>query len=147
METTSLAPEPPAWEHFEHEADVGVRGTGRTLAEAFEQAALALTAVITDPAAVRDRETVEVALEGSDPELLLVDWLNAIIYEMAVRSFLFGRFEVSLEGGMLTARISGEPVDRGRHHPAVEPKAATYTALRVAVDAKGNWVAQCVIDV
>ena len=32
------------WEHFSHDADVGIRGWGSTLAEAFEQAALALVA-------------------------------------------------------------------------------------------------------
>jgi SHS2 domain-containing protein len=144
---TTLAPKLPAWEHFEHEADVGVRGLGRTLAEAFEQAALALTAVVTDPGRVRERETVEIEIRGSDPELLLVDWLNAIIYEMATRSFLFGRFEVSLQDDVLRALISGEPVDRARHRPAVEPKAATYTTLHVEVDDSGKWVAQCVIDV
>lgn len=37
------------WEHFEHGADIGVRGIGATKASAFEQAALALTGVITDP--------------------------------------------------------------------------------------------------
>lgn len=36
------------WEHFPHQADIGVRGMGATLAQAFEQAALALTAVIVD---------------------------------------------------------------------------------------------------
>ena len=38
------------WEHFSHEADIGIRGVGPTLATAFEQAAIAMTAVITDPA-------------------------------------------------------------------------------------------------
>ena len=41
------------WEHFPHGADVGVRGVAPTRAGAFEQAALALTAVVTDPAPVR----------------------------------------------------------------------------------------------
>ena len=35
-----------AWELFPHGSDVGVRGIGPTEAEAFEQAAMALTGVI-----------------------------------------------------------------------------------------------------
>jgi uroporphyrinogen-III synthase len=135
------------WSHFVHGADIGIEGRGRDLAAAFEQAALALTAVITDPAAVEPRHPVTVACEGPDPELLLVDWLNALIYEMATRRVLFGRFAVTLEDGRLTGTAWGQPVDAARHHPAVEVKGATYTALRVGQDAEGTWTARCVVDV
>ena len=91
-----------AWEHFPHDADVGVRGFGATPAEAFKQAALALTAVVT-AARVEPLSSVEIGCEAPDLELLFVDLLNAIIYEMAVRSMLFGRFDVRIEGTALTA--------------------------------------------
>ena len=73
------------WEHFPHGADVGVRGLGSTKAESFEQAALALTAVITDPTEVEPREAVAIQCEAPDDELLLADWLNSLIYEMSTR--------------------------------------------------------------
>ncbi len=135
----------PRWEHFSHDADIGVRGFGGTLAQAFEQAALALTAVVTD-AEVRPYTEVSVACSAPDPEFLLVEWLNAIIYEMAVRRMLFGRFAVTIEDTRLKATMWGEPVDRARHAPGCEPKGATFTALRVAVDG-GLWSAACVVDV
>ena len=135
-----------AWEHFPHDADVGVRGFGATPAEAFEQAALALTAVVT-AAHVEPRSSVEIRCAAPDLELLFVDLLNAIIYEMAVRSMLFGRFDVRIEGTRLQATLWGESVDVARHAPASEPKGATYTALRVGKDAEGLWSAACVVDV
>jgi SHS2 domain-containing protein len=134
------------WEHFEHGADIGVRGVGRTKAAAFEQAALALTAVITDPQCVAAVETVQIHCEAPDDELLLADWLNALVYEMAVRRMLFGRFQVELDGTHLNAQVAGEPASVQRHHPAVEVKGATYTALRVA-PIEGGWLAQTVVDV
>ena len=134
------------WEHFEHGADVGVRGCGATVAEAFEQAALALTAVVTDPAVVRPLECVELSCEAPDNELLLAEWLNAIVYEMATRRMLFSRFAVRLQSDGLTAEAWGEPVDVARHRPAVEVKGATYTQLRVAREG-GGWLAQTVVDV
>lgn len=136
-----------AWEHFPHGADIGVRGIGATRGEAFEQAALALTAVVTDPAQVAADTAVEIRCEAPDDELLLADWLNALIYEMATRAMLFGRFAVTLDDHALAAKIWGEPVDRLRHRPAVEVKGATYTALSVARRDDGVWVAQCVVDV
>jgi tRNA nucleotidyltransferase (CCA-adding enzyme) len=134
------------WEHFPHDADVGVRGFGATAAEAFEQAALALTAVVTQTQ-VEPKVRVEVSCEAPDLELLFVEWLNAVIYEMAVRSMLFGRFAVRIDGTRLAGTLWGEPVDVERHTPACEPKGATYTALKVAADDKGLWSAACIVDV
>lgn len=135
------------WEHFAHEADMGVRGFGASKARAFEQAALGLTAVITDPQTVQSREIVKINCEAPDDELLFVDWLNALVYEMAMRNMLFSQFEVEIEGQRLTGKASGEKVDVTRHQPAVEIKGATYTALSVSRDESGTWVAQCVVDV
>lgn len=135
------------WEHFAHGADIGVRGVGRTVAEAFEQAALALTGVIVDPSQVADAESLDITCQAPDQELLLTDWLNALIYEMATRRMLFGRYEVQIVGDRLDARVWGEAVDVTRHRPAVEIKGATFTQLKVFEDQAGWWHAQCVVDV
>jgi len=134
------------WEHFPHDADVGVRGFGATAAEAFEQAAQALTAVITH-GEVEPKAPVEVKCEAPDLELLFVEWLNAVIYEIAVRKMLFGRFAVRITGTRLEGTLWGEPVDVERHAPACEPKGATYTALRVTQEHDGLWSAACIVDV
>ena len=134
------------WEHFEHGADVGVRGIGDSKAEAFAQAALAMTAAVTDPALVRALEPVELRCKAPVDDLLLLEWLNGLIYEMATRRMLFARFEVRMEDGGLSACAWGEGVDRERHHPAVEVKGATLTEARVARQGDG-WLAQTVIDV
>lgn len=134
------------WEHFEHGADVGIRGVGASVEEAFEQAALALSAVIAAPGNVQARQLIEVDCRAPDLELLLVDWLNALVLQMATRRMLFCRFSVRLDGSQLSGVAWGEPIDRARHQPAVEVKGATYTALRV-FEAGGEWTAQCVVDV
>ena len=126
---------------------MGVRGYGANRAQAFEQAALALMHVIGDPGNVAPAEAVAIECEAPDDELLLVDWLNALIYEMATRRMLFNRFEVQLRDHTLSATAYGEPIDQARHQAAVEAKGATYTELKVARDATGEWRAQCVVDV
>jgi SHS2 domain-containing protein len=140
-------PAPAGWEHFIHVADVGVRGFGPTMAQAFEQVAIAMTAVVTDPDAVRPLQAVEIDCAAPDPEILLVDWLNALVFEMATRGMLFTRFDVRTEGGRLTATAHGEPVEVARHRPAAEVKGATLSELEVACDSDGTWHAQCVVDV
>lgn len=135
------------WEHFPHVADMGIRGFGASPAEAFAHTALALTAIICPLEAVKAVQPVAIRCEAPDEELLLVDWLNALIYEMAVRRMLFSRFDIAIEQGVLIATAWGETLDRLRHQPAVEVKGATYTELKVSQDAQGKWVAQCVVDV
>jgi SHS2 domain-containing protein len=164
------------WETFAHEADVGVRGSGATLAEAFAGAATAMTAAICDPAKVGARDAVIVACTAPDDEMLLVDWLNALVYEMATRHMLFSRFEVTIEdhraaagppqggadsslrapradvtpaGGSvyLRAIVWGESVDVAKHQPAAEVKGASFCELAVRREPDGRWLAQCVVDV
>jgi tRNA nucleotidyltransferase (CCA-adding enzyme) len=135
------------WEHFEHEADVGVRGRGPSKERAFEQAAVALTAVITEPQKVEARQRIEVTCEADDDELLFADWLNCLLYEMDTRKMLFSRFEVQIENHKLKAAAWGQKTNIAKHCPAVEVKAATYTCLGVRQERDGTWIAQCVVDV
>jgi SHS2 domain-containing protein/cold shock CspA family protein len=146
MRVAGAPPTQAEWQHFPHDADIGVRGWGATPAEAFEQAAVALSAAVTD-AEIRPTTPVAVACDATDIELLLVEWLNAMIYEMATGGMLFGTFATHIDGTHLEGTMWGEPVDVERHAPASEPKGATYTALRVAREPDGRWSAGCVIDV
>ena len=135
------------WETFPHGSDIGVSGFGPTLAAAFENAAIALTSVTTDPACVRSAEEVLVSLKGTDPEMLFYDWIDALVFEASTRHMLFSRFEVAMIEEGLEASLFGERVDVARHEPAVEVKGPTLTELSVARDPVRGWVARCVVDV
>ncbi len=132
---------------FPHGADIGVRGTAATREAAFAQAATALAAAVVDPETVLPTEEVVIECVAPDDRLLLCDWLNAVIYEMAVRRMVFHRFEVSLHGQTLQGRAWGEPFDPARHVPAVEPKGASMSGLKAEQARDGTWTAECIIDV
>ena len=134
------------WEHFHHQADIGIRGIGESIEEAFQEAAVSMTAVICDPKTIEAREQLLINCVGTDRELLLADWLNAIIYEMATRNMLFSKFEVHIEAEKLAGKAWGEKADPEKHDMAVEVKAATYSQLAVK-NQDGKWTAQCVVDV
>jgi tRNA nucleotidyltransferase (CCA-adding enzyme) len=136
-----------SWEHFHHVADVGIRGIGPTLGSAFEQAAKAMTAAVTDPDSIKPEETIEIGCHAPNLELLLVDWLNAVVYEMATRKMLFGRFRVHIHRNRLSGKISGEPINVERHAPATEVKGVTLSELEVTRGSDGRWRAQCIVDV
>jgi SHS2 domain-containing protein len=135
------------WELYSHPSDIGIRGMGPTREAAFAQAAMALTAVITDLQKVQPREAVDLVCQEQDDELLFINWLSALLYEMDTRRMLFSRFEIEPVAGGIRAKAWGEPVDVARHEPAVEVKAATYADLKVERKSDGVWVAQCIVDV
>ena len=135
------------WQHFQHVADIGIRGFGNSVEMAFTQAAMAMTAVITEPDRVDNNICIDIVCESADLEYLFIDWLNALIYEMATRHILFSQFDIQIRDGHLKAKVCGERIDREKHQPAVEIKGATLTELRVQKDKEGDWLAQCVIDV
>ena len=136
-----------SWEHFEHDADIGLRATASSREALFEAMAEALTALVANPEEIRPVEPVSIRCEAPDDALLLIDWLNALIYEMATRKMLFSSWRVSIDDHVLDAVATGEPVERARHKPVVEVKGATYTALSVDRDNAGTWHGQCIVDV
>ena len=135
------------WEHFDHSADIGVRGSGPTVEAALEQAAVALTAAVCELTAIEPHDAIQIECEAEGHEAMLIAWLNALIFEMAVRKMLFSKFTVRLQDNLLHGTAWGEPVDIARHQPSAEPKGATFTALSVVQSPNGNWTAQCVVDV
>lgn len=141
-----------AFEHFEHGADVGVRGKGSTPEEAFEGAAHALFGLLADdPSAIRTDREERFECSAASLEDLLVACLNELISRADTHGLVFGRFALRIEdagprGLRLSGRAWGEPIDPARHESTVLPKGATYTALRVEREG-GTWVAQCVVDV
>jgi SHS2 domain-containing protein len=140
-----------AWEHFEHAADVGVRGRGGTPARAFEETARALFSLLSaDLDGIRPSVEERVVCEAANLEELLVAFLNELLYLFDSRRTVFGQFDVEIEEApgrvRLTGLARGEPFDPRRHEFTVLPKGATFTALEVARHG-GEWVAQCVVDV
>lgn len=134
------------WQHFSHQSDIGIMARAEVLSRAFEDAAVGLTAIVTDPANVADKEPVNIECSGENEELLFLNFMSKIIFEMDVLKMLFGRYEVKIEHLHCTAIAWGEKVNFEKHSPAVEPKAVTLNQLSVKRE-NNHWIVQCVVDV
>ncbi len=136
-----------SYEYFEHQADIGIRGKGTTLAEAFEQAALAMFEIMVETKDLQIDKAQIVEVEGNDLNELLIAWLSELLFLKDVEGKMFSKFEIgSIDENKLVAKIYGEPIDSSRHKLKLEVKAATYTQL--FVEKKENfWIAQCLVDV
>ncbi len=117
------------------------------MGQAFAQAGLALMAVMCDLKLIRQKESRSINLEGRDPEILLFDFLNELIFLVSGEGFAFSSLQVSINNGRLHARIWGEPLDGPRHQPAVEVKGASFNGLQVRQDKNGQYIVSCIVDV
>jgi homoserine kinase len=137
------------FELTDHAADVGLRVWGPSEAALFEQAALALTALVCDPATVEPRETYSVVAEAQEgsPDALLVAWLNELLYRLDTDGIVFCGFSIEgLTHRYVSARVRGEQFDRQRHTSRLVVKAATYHGLSVR-RLDDRWEATLILDV
>lgn len=131
--------------YFEHGADVGIIGRGATVEAAFEAAARATFAIMTQLERVRELDSVALDFEEADEELALVRWLNLLLGTARERGLAFGRFWLERDGVCWRGGAAGErwrpELERG-----VEVKGATLTMLSVRRSGE-VWEARCVVDV
>lgn len=117
---------------LEHTGEAGVIAYGGTLAEAFSSAALGLFSTMVDLESVQEREAREVAVEASDRDALLVEFLNELVFLFDTQRFLVKRVEVlDMDDRRLRARCYGERVDLARHAIRSAVKAVTYHMLLI----------------
>jgi len=125
--------------HFrflEHTADAYIEAYGTTLEEAFENAALAMTDVMTEVEKVEPQEEETFIVEASDEFALLYSWLEELLLEFELNSKLYSRFEISeiekISGGFrLRAKAWGEDYDSEKHPSKVGIKSATYHQMEI----------------
>ncbi len=139
----------PGWETFDHVADIGIRGLGRTLDEAFSNGARALFSIMVESLdLVKASAETRVAASSFDLVGLFVGWLNELIAISDLEGMVFSRFEPRVSQGnlMVSSKVLGEPWNRERHGVGVEVKGATFSEARVE-KVNGLWMAQCIVDV
>ena len=121
------------YELIDHTADVGVKAYGKTLSEAFENAAKGMFDIITDSSEIESIGQYDIELEAPDLEQLLVDWLSELLFLNSAKNLVFGFFKIDLDekNKKLTAKVFGEKFDLSKHKIGAEIKAVTYHMLEV----------------
>ncbi len=145
----------PGYAHAPHTADVLIVARGRSLEEAFEQAALGVYEVITDTSKVEPRVERRVEDTGMDLYQLLYRWIEDLLYYTDSEGLVFSRFKVDEitrrgEGEeaeyVIKARAWGEPFNPEKHPHRTIVKAMTYAMMDI-VKENGCWRVQFVVDI
>ncbi|RKH38306.1 archease [Corallococcus llansteffanensis] len=134
------------WEHFTRDEQLGVRGVGRSMEQAFEMAALGLSALVTDPRSVEAHEELEVSCQSVDHDELLAEWLREVVGAMAGRRLRFQCFAVRLDGLNLFGHGFGERAGAERHGLDVAVTGASLTSVSVRQGPGGVWTAEALVD-
>ena len=135
------------WEHFEVEADVGVRSWGTSRRAAFAQSALGVLALIVDPASVNDRESRQVRAQAETPESLLAAWIDECLYIHEIEGFVARDVQVTeCSDTVVHGRLLGEPIDASRHRLGTVVKGATLHGISVTTEA-GLHETKIIVDV
>src|ERR1700741_4357146 len=102
----------PSYELLEHPADIGFRAFAETLPGLYAASALAMLSIGYDPAAAEPRNEYPLAVESTDRESLMVDWLNEVLYCFDGRAIAFREFRIdSFREFAIAATGLGEPRD------------------------------------
>ncbi len=115
-----------------HTSDIGLIGYGKTLSQAFANAAYGLSAIMVKLSDVQEVESRNIEVNESSIEDLLFEWLNRFIYLFDVEMLIFRRFDIKEFGpSRLVATCYGEMFDPSRHSFKTGIKSATYYLLKV----------------
>ena len=136
---------------LDHKADAYVAAYGKTMEEAFENAALATFEVMTDTSRVGSTLEEIVEVEGFDKKALFYNWLETLLVKFDIAGNLYTKFNIekirrTSTGFKLKARIYGEKFDAKKHLPRVGVKAVTYHRMEI-VEKKHQTVVKFILDI
>jgi len=135
------------FEIIDHTADIGIVAYGADIKQVFANAALGLFNLMADLGNLKEDTKREIELSAEDVEVLLVEWLNELIYISDVEHIIFKRFEINeLSNTQLRATCFGEKIKPGQHRLKREIKAATYHMLRLNKE-NGSYKVQIIFDI
>jgi len=139
------------FEFLEHTADLYIAAYGKSLEEAFENAAYAMFEGMTDLEKVQPKLEDTVEVEGYDEQALLYNWLEALLVKFDIKGNLYSRFKIaSIEetprGLRLKATIWGEPFNSKKHLSKVGVKAVTYHQMEIR-HAKDAVTVKFILDI
>jgi SHS2 domain-containing protein len=131
-------------------SDLSFVARGPTLEAVFRAAGEAVAAAtIEDLTSLEERTTRSVQLRDTELDMLLLRFINELIFLRDAEGLLLvpRRVHIERDGEIaLEAEFSGEPLDPQRHTLASEVKAATAHGLRV-IRAGEGWEASVTLDV
>jgi SHS2 domain-containing protein len=139
------------FEFLEHTADVYVRANGKTMEQAYENAALSMFETMTDSDKITQKQEETLEVEAEDQYALLYNWLEALLVKFETENMLYSKFQITKweetdENFKIKAKIWGEKFDPKKHPQRVGVKAVTYHRM-VIIRERDRVVLEFILDI
>jgi len=137
-----------AFETFEQDSKIGIRGTGKTLEQSFEEAAKAMFSIMVNVQNVKPTQAIKLVIQigGLDNSGLFIEWLNRLLGEYRATGLVFSKFKIQTKDDKLIGTAWGEPLSPKKHEAETEVRSATHQMLLVEKK-KGKFIAQCLVEI
>lgn len=134
------------YEFLPHTADAKFRAYGKTLEEAFTNAAYAMADVITDHRKIKPTAEKTISVESENKEALLYDFLEQFLILLDSEGFLLNKIkELKIKNNKLTAKITGDTNPK-KYEIKTHIKAVTYQEMFIKKE-KGVYMIQVIVDI
>ncbi|CAB3288138.1 Protein archease [Methanocaldococcus lauensis] len=137
------------FEFFETTADMGIIAKGKSLEDAFKEAAKGLFHIMVDIDKVDKKEKIEFEVSGENLEELLYNFLNELIFYSDVENLVFSDFDMKIEKNNNEYRLKciayGEKINKEKHNIKEEVKAVTYHKMEVKKEGD-MWIIKYIVD-
>jgi len=117
------------YEFLPHTADTKIRAYGKSLEEAFMNAALATTDTITDHTEIKQTVEKKIEVSSENKEALLYDFLEELLILQDTDDFLLSEVkDLKIDNLKLTATFVGD-TDSSKYEIRTHVKAITYQEM------------------
>lgn len=139
------------FDFLEHTADVYIRAHGKTVEEAYENAALAMFETMTDTDKIAQIHHEIIEVEAEDQYALLYNWLEALLVKFETEGMLYSKFQIlswkeTAEIFKLKAKVWGEKFNPQKHPQKVAVKAVTYHRM-VVIREMDRAILEFILDI
>ena len=129
------------------QSELAVRVTGNTQVDLFANSAFALFDVMADVDKIEVKERINLEVEGTDRDDLMVNWMRELLYLYQSSGYLLKEFNIrEVRDTIVKAEVCGEKIDPDRHEIKQEIAAVAFDKSRM--QKTGNqWIAQVIFEI
>jgi len=131
---------------LDHTADVMFEVYGKSLNELFKNAAIATFDVMVKRSSITPKIKKEINLTNKDPEKLLFEFIEELIYLKDAEYLVFKNFKIKLKDNFLKAIVEGEKINPKKHKLLLDVKAITLHKYKLS-KTKTGYKAVILLDI
>jgi len=140
------------WREYDHPADIGIEAWADSYVKLVLECGIAFSELTTNIESIPSNKTYDIIVEGEELDILLVEFLNELLFLLETEDFIATQFEkpgyfTDKDKFIFTTKAKGGKWIQGEHESKADIKAVTYHDLEVKMYRSDLWYARILFDV